>query len=146
MISAETAQLFELAKEAFAREVEADAKLRARARAAAERAIRGLLLSLGFREVRFVDALTGRGSPAHQAPRPGASAPGADGHVLLEPLSVRELEVLRLVAAGLSNEEIGRALFVSQGTAKWHVHNLLGKSGARDRVGLAAWAHARALV
>ncbi len=67
-----------------------------------------------------------------------------DGYV--EPLSARELEVLRLVAAGLSNAEIGRELFITTGTAKWHVHNLLGKSGARDRVGLVAWAHRRALV
>jgi hypothetical protein len=52
--SAETARLFELAKVAFEREVEADAALRERARASAERALRGLLLSLGFEEVRFV--------------------------------------------------------------------------------------------
>jgi LuxR family maltose regulon positive regulatory protein len=65
---------------------------------------------------------------------------------LVEPLSVRELEVLRLVAAGLSNEEIGRAIFVSPGTAKWHVHNLLGKVGARNRVGLVAEARTLGLV
>jgi hypothetical protein len=53
--SAETAQLLELARLAFQRQVEADAALRARARASAERSIRGLLLSLGFDEVRFVD-------------------------------------------------------------------------------------------
>ena len=54
--------------------------------------------------------------------------------------------MLRLVVTGRSNEEIGRELFITTGTAKWHVHNLLGKSGARDRVGLVAWAHARDLV
>jgi hypothetical protein len=59
--AAETARLFELAKVAFEREVERDAVLGARARAAAERAIRGLLRTVGFREVRFVD---GRGAPA----------------------------------------------------------------------------------
>ncbi len=52
--SAETARLFELARAAFEREVQADAALRARARASAERALRGLLLSLGYDEVRFV--------------------------------------------------------------------------------------------
>jgi hypothetical protein len=52
--SAETAHLFELARVAFENEVSADKALRARARGAAERAIRGLLLSLGFEEVRFV--------------------------------------------------------------------------------------------
>lgn len=58
--SAETARLLELARVAFLREVEADRGLRDRARASAERAIRGLLLSLGFEEVRFVDAGAGR--------------------------------------------------------------------------------------
>jgi len=51
--SAQTAQLFELARRAFEREVEADSALRERARGSAERAIRGLLLSAGFEEVRF---------------------------------------------------------------------------------------------
>ncbi len=55
--SAETAQLFELARIAFERELGADARLREQARRAAERAIRGLLLDLGFREVHFVDRL-----------------------------------------------------------------------------------------
>ncbi len=53
--SAQTARLFELARAAFEREVAADASLRGRARASAERAIRGLLLSVGFDEVRFTD-------------------------------------------------------------------------------------------
>ncbi len=57
--SAETAHLFELARLAFEREVGADQALRARARASAERAVRGLLLSVGFDEVRF----TAGGSP-----------------------------------------------------------------------------------
>jgi len=53
--SAQTARLFELALQAFQREVEADAALRDRAGASARRAIRGLLLSAGFDEVRFTD-------------------------------------------------------------------------------------------
>jgi hypothetical protein len=55
--SAQTARLFELAKEAFERELAADAALRDRARGSAERSIRALLLTAGFSEVRFVDAL-----------------------------------------------------------------------------------------
>jgi len=51
--SAQTARLFELARVAFEREVGADPALHAHARASAERAIRGLLMSLGFEEVRF---------------------------------------------------------------------------------------------
>jgi hypothetical protein len=55
--SAQTAELFERAKLAFEREARADPTLSARARASAERSVRGLLLSLGFREVRFVKTI-----------------------------------------------------------------------------------------
>ena len=59
------------------------------------------------------------------------------GDTLLEPLSARELDVLRLVAAGLSNDEIARELYIGVGTTKWHVHNLLEKVGVPNRVNLA---------
>jgi LuxR family maltose regulon positive regulatory protein len=59
------------------------------------------------------------------------------GDALLEPLSARELDVLRLVVAGLSNDEVARELYIGVGTTKWHVHNLLDKVGVRDRVNLA---------
>lgn len=52
--SAQTAKLFELAKEAFEREVEADVRLNERARASAERQVRALLITAGFTEVVFV--------------------------------------------------------------------------------------------
>ena len=52
---------------------------------------------------------------------------------LVEPLSVRELEVLRLMSAGLSNREIAEKLVISTGTAKTHVHNVCGKLGVRNR-------------
>lgn len=52
--SDQTARLFDLAKQAFEREVAADAALQERARGSAERAIRALLLTAGFSEVRFV--------------------------------------------------------------------------------------------
>ena len=60
--SAQTAQLLELARTAFEREVLADPALQAKARGSAERALTGLLLSLGFREVVFVDAVGPSGS------------------------------------------------------------------------------------
>jgi hypothetical protein len=60
--SAETARLLELAQRAFEREVEADAALRARARASAERQIRALLVNLGFTQVEFVESLGGASS------------------------------------------------------------------------------------
>jgi LuxR family maltose regulon positive regulatory protein len=52
---------------------------------------------------------------------------------LVEPLSERELEVLRLITAGLSNREIAEKLVISIGTAKTHVHNVCGKLGVRNR-------------
>lgn len=53
---------------------------------------------------------------------------------LAEPLSEREVEVLRLVAAGLSNPEIAEHLFLSVGTVKRHVYNIYGKLEVTGRV------------
>jgi DNA-binding NarL/FixJ family response regulator len=55
-----------------------------------------------------------------------------NGRVLSQ-LSPRELEVLRLVAKGLSNKEIGSALRVVEGTIKIHLTNILAKLGVSDR-------------
>jgi len=52
---------------------------------------------------------------------------------LAEPLSERELEILRLLASGDSNKEIAVALYITEGTVKNHVTNILGKLDARDR-------------
>jgi hypothetical protein len=60
--SHQTAQLLELARGAFEREVMADPVLQARARGSAERALTGLLMSLGFREVVFVDSVRPSGA------------------------------------------------------------------------------------
>jgi DNA-binding NarL/FixJ family response regulator len=48
-------------------------------------------------------------------------------------LTPREAEVLRLIAAGQSNREIARALFVSEATIKTHVNRIFAKTGSRDR-------------
>ena len=61
---------------------------------------------------------------------------------LVDPLSSRELEVLRLLADGRSNREIAAALFLAEGTVKNHVTNVLGKLGARDRTQAALRARA----
>jgi DNA-binding NarL/FixJ family response regulator len=52
----------------------------------------------------------------------------------LSRLTDRELEVLRLIAQGMSNSEIGQVLFLSEATVKTHVGRLLNKLGCRDRV------------
>ena len=52
---------------------------------------------------------------------------------LIDPLSERELEILRLIAQGASNREIAGALFLAEGTIKNHVTNILGKLEVRDR-------------
>lgn len=62
-----------------------------------------------------------------------APAPESRPSPLVEPLSERELEILRLVAAGLTNRDIARRLFLAEGTVKNYVTNILGKIGARDR-------------
>lgn len=52
---------------------------------------------------------------------------------LIEPLSDRELEIIKLMAVGESNKEIAARLFITEGTVKNHVTNILGKLGVRDR-------------
>lgn len=53
---------------------------------------------------------------------------------VLEPLTGREQEILRLMAGGFNNREIAEALGPSEGTIKNHVSSILGKLGVRDRV------------
>ncbi|MEY2849277.1 MAG: hypothetical protein RI885_1944, partial [Actinomycetota bacterium] len=64
----------------------------------------------------------------------------------LEVLTDREREVLALVGRGLTNEEIGRALFLSPLTAKTHVSRIMSKLPARDRVQLVVVAYETGLV
>lgn len=54
--------------------------------------------------------------------------------VLAEPLSPREMEILRLVAKGASNRDIAETLVIAEGTVKNHLTNILGKLSVRDRM------------
>ena len=65
---------------------------------------------------------------------------------MLSVLTDREREVLARVAAGLSNDEIAGALFMSPLTAKTHVSRMLAKLGARDRAQLVVIAYETGLV
>lgn len=51
----------------------------------------------------------------------------------IEPLSEREIEILKLIAGGFSNREIAQAIFLAEGTVKNHVSSLLAKLNTRDR-------------
>jgi LuxR family maltose regulon positive regulatory protein len=76
------------------------------------------------------------GDPCAVPPPPG----------MVEPLSERELEVLGLVAQGLSNRQIGERLYITVGTVKTHVHHILGKLGVERRAEAAARARELGLV
>ncbi len=61
-------------------------------------------------------------------------------------LTPREIEVLKLIAAGLSNTEIGTALVVSGATVKTHINHILAKTGARDRAQAVHYAYQHGIV
>jgi DNA-binding NarL/FixJ family response regulator len=71
--------------------------------------------------------------------RDGSSGRRAGPRVEALPVSRRELEILRLVADGLSNKEIGKKLCITEGTVKNHVHNALEKLHVDNRVQAAAY-------
>ncbi len=71
--------------------------------------------------------------------RPPVSAAGPDG------LTEREVEVLALIASGLSNHEIAARLFVAETTVKTHVNRIFAKTGSRDRAQAAVYAHRHGL-
>ena len=75
---------------------------------------------------------TSRENAAAEAPP--QEQPVLQHQELIEQLTPREYEVLKLVAEGLSNSEIGRELVLSEATIKTHVSHVLNKLDARDRV------------
>lgn len=82
---------------------------------------------------RLVEEYASRAKPADQAPS-------------LDQLTGREREVMAQVAAGLSNDQIAAALYISPTTAKTHVSRAMIKLGARDRAQLVVYAYETGLV
>jgi DNA-binding NarL/FixJ family response regulator len=68
-----------------------------------------------------------------------SSAPRSTDAVV-ETLTGREVDILRLLCEGLSNQEIAARLFIEPSTVKYHLAGLLGKIGARDRLQAVVWA------
>jgi LuxR family maltose regulon positive regulatory protein len=82
--------------------------------------------------------LAAAGAPKLPAPPPAGS--------LLEPLTERELEILRLLVRGLSNQDIARELVITVGTVKSHVNHIYGKLGVQSRTQAIARAHSLKLL
>jgi LuxR family maltose regulon positive regulatory protein len=83
-----------------------------------------------------------RPSPIRKGRAPERDIPGT-ARPLLDPLTERELEVLRLIAAGLSNREVAAELYLAINTVKWYVKSLYSKLGVESRT--QAVARARSL-
>jgi DNA-binding NarL/FixJ family response regulator len=84
---------------------------------------------------RLIEEFVRTGGTTHAEPPPG-----------IQELTSRELEVLRLIARGLSNAEIAKELFVSETTVKTHVARVLMKLNIRDRVQAVVLAYESGLV
>src|SRR5262245_24166676 len=76
----------------------------------------------------------------------GVSDTASASKDIIEPLTDRELEVLRLLSTGLSNRDIAAVLFVAESTIKTHVEHIIGKLGVSDRVQAAVWAARNGLI
>ncbi len=94
---------------------------------------------------RKIDQLAARGRLNLRGAEPASTAAAADEPNPLG-LTRRELDVLRLVAEGRSNRQIGEALFISPNTAGVHVSNILTKLGVASRIEAAAIAHRSGLL
>ena len=94
------------------------------------------ILDPGVQQRLLSAAARAPGAPGVPAAPGAGTAGGAD-----DELTPREAEVLRLIAAGQSNREIARTLFVSEATVKTHVNRIFAKTGSRDRAQATRYAY-----
>jgi DNA-binding NarL/FixJ family response regulator len=81
-------------------------------------------------------------------PSPGFADPGSPGARVRRPpdgLTIREAEVLSLLASGLSNAEIAQRLYLSHATVKTHINRIFAKTGVRDRAQAVRYAYQHGL-
>jgi DNA-binding NarL/FixJ family response regulator len=111
---------------------------------------RRLIAAIGTGETGGPSAGEATGSPtATSATASRAASPvaaSATSSAVPAGLTAREVDVLRLIAAGRSNPEIARELFVSEATVKTHVNHVFAKTGARDRAQAVRFAYQHGLV
>jgi DNA-binding NarL/FixJ family response regulator len=109
-----------------------------------EHAIRGIVAGQTQLDPAIQQRLVTAVLDQPQPPATGdaAAAPPSD---LPDDLTRRELEVLKLIAAGLSNQEIADALVLSNATVKTHINRIFYKTGARDRAQAVRYAYQHGL-
>jgi DNA-binding NarL/FixJ family response regulator len=110
-----------------------------------ERAIRALIAGQTHLDPavqqRLVTAILDQTPPTAAA----GAAPGPRPDPCLDELTPREVEVLKLIAAGLSNSEIANKLVLSNATVKTHINRIFYKTGARDRAQAVRYAYQHGL-
>lgn len=135
-----------LTKDASAEEIEAAIHAVHAGRTALDPAVQARLVALALRDdgppvtAHAPAGTTGGGLAPTAGPAP---APGPTE--LPDELTAREAEVLTLIAAGLSNDEIAARLVVSRATVKTHVNRIFSKTGSRDRAQAVRYAYAHGL-
>ena len=107
-----------------------------------EQTLLGSIRSVAAGDGTLDQRLTRRVLAEFAARRP-APHPATD---LPVPLTERELDVLALLADGLSNAEIAERLFIEPTTVKYHLGGILSKTGARDRLQAVVWAYRNGVV
>ncbi len=107
--------------------------IRAGARGYLLKDVSGEELATAVRAVAGGSALLGSAVARRVLTQFAGLAPAKPEAALPEPLSDRELEILQLIAEGLSNPEIATRLFLAEGTVKNYVTNILQKTDTRDR-------------